>query len=100
MILSLIAHNPATGQITVHELPAVAVIEPRIESKEGRMWDTGVRIHLTEGPTVTDTDPGHAIMEVLGLYAEDDGVPRWRRTARHMPIPQRGEMVFVKGQPR
>lgn len=95
MIFALLAHNAATGQITVYELPTVAVIEPRAKSKDDRMWDSHVTVHLNEGPTMTDSDPGHAIMEVLGLFAEDEGVPRWRRAARDMPVPERNETQTV-----
>jgi len=83
----------------VHELPTVAVIEPRVKDKEGRAWDTSLTIHFADGATMTDTDPGHAVMEVLGLYAEDEGTPRWRRVTRDLPIPERNERVIVNNHP-
>lgn len=95
MNVALICHDPATGRITVHELPTVAVIEPCAPTKEDRMWAEEVEVRFTDGSMVVDTDPGHAIMEVLGLYAEDDGVPRWRRRATGMPVPKRPEVVIV-----
>lgn len=95
MNVALVCHDPASGRVTLHELPTIAVIEPRVASKEDRMWETSVTIRLANGSTLLDTDPGHAIMEVLGLYAEDEGIPRWRRQAEGMHVPERPEKVMV-----
>src|SRR5690606_21103401 len=71
MNVALISHDPASGRITVQELQTIAVIEPCVNDRNERMWDEEVTIRLTDRTTMLDTDPGHAIMEVLGLYAED-----------------------------
>ena len=99
MNVALISHDPASGRITVQELQTIAVIEPCVNDRNERMWDEEVTIRLTDGTTMLDTDPGHAIMEVLGLYAEDGDTPRWRRLATGMPVPQRAETVIVRPAP-
>jgi hypothetical protein len=96
MNLALVCHDPATGRITIHELPTIAVIEPCAATKEHRMWTTEVDIHLANGRSLMDTSPGDAIMEVLGLYAEDEGIPRWRREEKGMHVPHRPEKVMVR----
>ncbi|SRR5690606_8495396 len=96
MNLALISHEPRTGRIAVHELTTIAAIEPCVNDRGERMWDTEVTIRLSDGTTMIDTDPGHAIMEVLGLYAEDGDTPRWRRLATGMPVPRRKETVVVR----
>jgi len=95
MNLALVCHDPATGRVTVHELPTIAVIEPRAATKADREWNTEVEIRFANGSTMTDTSAGDAIMEVLGLFAEDEGIPRWRRQVTGMPVPERDETVFV-----
>jgi hypothetical protein len=95
MNFALVCHDPATGRVTVHELPTIAVIEPCAATKEHREWTTEVDVRLADGSTLLDTSPGHAIMEVLGLYAEDEGIPRWRRMAEGVPVPERDETVLV-----
>ena len=52
-------------------------------------------VRLANGSTLYDNGPGHAIMEVLGLYAEDEGIPRWRRRAEGMHVPERPEKIMV-----
>jgi hypothetical protein len=95
MNLALISHDPASGRITVHELPTLAVIEPVVQDPDERVWDTTVTVRLSDGTRMHDTDPGHAIMEVLGLYAEDGATPRWRRRASGLPVVERDETVTV-----
>lgn len=89
MNLALISHDPATGRITIHELPTTAVVEPGSRDHDERMWNTEVTVRLSNGTTMFDADPGHAIMEILGLFAEDGGVPRWKRRAAGTPTPER-----------
>lgn len=96
MNLALVCHDPATGRVTVHELPTIAVIEPRAATKEDREWNTEVEVRLADGSTMSAMDSGDAVMEVLGLYAEDGSVPRWRRRATGMPVPERDEQVIVR----
>lgn len=96
MNYAMVSHDPATGRITVHGLPTLAVIEPCVNDKGERMWNTEVTIRLPDGSILIDEDPGHAIMEVLGLYAEDGDTPRWLRLATGMPVPHRPETVIVK----
>jgi len=66
MNVALVCHDPATGRITVHELPRVAVIEPCAATKRERMWNMEVDIRLADGRTLVDTTAGDALMEVLG----------------------------------
>ena len=75
MNLALVCHDPATGRITIHELPTIAVIEPCAATKEHRMWTTEVDIHLANGRSLMDTSPGDAIMEVLGLSTKTTAFP-------------------------
>lgn len=86
MNVALISHDPASGRITVHDLATIAVIEPCVDGRGRRLWDTEVTVRLANGATMVDTDPGHAIMEVLGLYAEDGDTPRWRRPTAGTPV--------------
>ncbi len=99
MNFALISHDPASGRITVHELPTIAVIEPCVDDRGQRMWNTEVTIRFAHGATAVDTDPGHAIMEVLGLYAEDGDTPRWRRLATGMPAPERDQTLTAQPHP-
>lgn len=96
MNFALVCHDPKTGRVTVHELPTIAVIEPCAAAKEYREWTTEVDVQFADGSSMTDTSPGHAIMEVLGLYAEDAGIPRWRRMANDLPVPLRNEQILVR----
>lgn len=95
MNLALVCHDPATGRVTVHELPTIAVIEPCADTKEDQQWCTEVKVRLADGSAMFDTSAGHAIMEVLGMYAEDEGIPRWRRRAAGLPVPERDETTYV-----
>ncbi len=99
MNFALISHDPASGRITVHELPTIAVIEPCVDDRGQRMWNTEVTIRLSNGATMVDTDPGHALMEALGLYAEDGDTPRWRRLATGMPAPERDQTLTAQPHP-
>lgn len=107
MNVAFICHDPATGQVTVHELPTLAVIEPCVDAEKNntdtsgnRQWCTEVKVRLADGSTMFDTSAGHAIMEVLGMYAEDEGIPRWRRRAARMPVPGCDEKSIVHPAPR
>jgi len=106
MDFALISLNQKTKRIEVHELPATAVMEPRATDPAERMWDPQVTIRFAHGATAfahgataVDTDPGHALMEVLGLYAEDGDTPRWRRLATGMPAPERDQTLTAQPHP-